>query len=457
MVNTAERAERTYTMAGFPPFMRPPHPVPASHMRLIGLVGIATLLGAYDLQIFGLAAKQILAEFQLTENATGPTIALFRLGVFGALLLCLLADVIGRRRLLLFTILGMALSTAGTAFAPDYETFVVMQVLVRIFGYTEDMLCIVVIAEEVEERTFGYTEDMLCIVVIAEEVEERTRGWSIGALGTLGTLGAGVAVAMFALVNLLPFGWRAIFVLGAVPLFLLAWMRRGLPETRRFASAAAAGARPANPLDAWRPMIGLLRAYPARLGLLMLAVAPLALGMAPSLALMPTFLQSEHAFSPAMISGVLIGTGLVGLTASMWIGKLSDRTGRRPTLLVGIVLTTIGMAGIYYVDTLWLLVAAILIGVFGQVAVGIQVDAYSAELFPTAYRATSSAMRFMAGIMGGAIGLLLQGAVLAPWIGFGPAVLMLLIPAPLALIGIYFLPETAGRRLEDISQEPGRA
>ena len=436
MVNTAERAERTYTMAGFPPFMRPPHPVPASHMRLIGLVGIATLLGAYDLQIFGLAAKQILAEFQLTENATGPTIALFRLGVFGALLLCLLADVIGRRRLLLFTILGMALSTAGTAFAPDYETFVAMQFLVRVFGYTEDMLC---------------------IVVIAEEVEERTRGWSIGALGTLGTLGAGVAVAMFALVNLLPFGWRAIFVLGAVPLFLLAWMRRGLPETRRFASAAAAGARPANPLDAWRPMIGLLRAYPARLGLLMLAVAPLALGMAPSLALMPTFLQSEHAFSPAMISGVLIGTGLVGLTASMWIGKLSDRTGRRPTLLVGIVLTTIGMAGIYYVDTLWLLVAAILIGVFGQVAVGIQVDAYSAELFPTAYRATSSAMRFMAGIMGGAIGLLLQGAVLAPWIGFGPAVLMLLIPAPLALIGIYFLPETAGRRLEDISQEPGRA
>jgi len=436
VVNTAERAERTYTMAGFPPFMRPPHPVPASHMRLIGLVGIATLLGAYDLQIFGLAAKQILAEFQLTENATGPTIALFRLGVFGALLLCLLADVIGRRRLLLFTILGMALSTAGTAFAPDYETFVAMQFLVRVFGYTEDMLC---------------------IVVIAEEVEERTRGWSIGALGTLGTLGAGVAVAMFALVNLLPFGWRAIYVLGAVPLFLLAWMRRGLPETRRFASAAAAGARPANPLDAWRPMIGLLRAYPARLGLLMLAVAPLALGMAPSLALMPTFLQSEHAFSPGMISGVLIGTGLVGLTASMWIGKLSDRVGRRPTLLVGIVLTTIGMAGIYYVDTLWLLVAAILIGVFGQVAVGIQVDAYSAELFPTAYRATSSAMRFMAGIMGGAIGLLLQGAVLAPWIGFGPAVLMLLIPAPLALIGIYFLPETAGRRLEDISQEPGRA
>lgn len=436
MDNAAERAERTYTMAGFPPFMRPPHPVPASHMRLIGLVGIATLLGAYDLQIFGLAAKQILAEFQLTENATGPTIALFRLGVFGALLLCLLADVVGRRRLLLFTILGMALSTAGTAFAPDYETFVVMQVLVRIFGYTEDMLC---------------------IVVIAEEVEERTRGWSIGALGTLGTLGAGVAVAMFALVNLLPFGWRAIYVLGAIPLFLLAWMRRGLPETRRFASAAATGVRPANPLDAWRPMIGLLRAYPARLGLLMLAVAPLAVGMAPSLALMPTFLQSEHAFSPAMISGVLIGTGLVGLTASMWIGKLSDRVGRRPTLLVGIVLTTIGMAGIYFFESQWLLVTAILLGVFGQVAVGIQIDAYSAELFPTAYRATSSAMRFMAGIMGGAAGLVLQGAVLAPWIGFGPAVLVLLIPAPLALIGIYFLPETAGRRLEDISQEPGRA
>lgn len=427
----AAQAERTYTMAGFPPFMRPPHPVPASHMRLIWLVGVAVLLGAYDLQIFGLASKQILAEFHRSENATGPTIALFRAGVFGALVLCLMADVIGRRRLLLFTILGMSLSTAATAFAPNYESFVALQFLMRVFSYTEDMLC---------------------IVVIAEEVEERTRGWSIGALGTLGTLGAGVAVAMFALVNILPFGWRAIYVFGAVPLLLLAWMRRGLPETRRFMESA--GSRPAHPLDAWRPMAGLLRTYPGRLGLLVLGVAPFAFGMAPALTLMPLFLQSERGFTPGMISAVLIGTGVVGLSASMWIGKLSDRIGRRPTLMAGMALTLAGLAGIYLAEPLPLLTLAILVGVFGQIAIGIQIDAFSAELFPTAYRATSSAMRFMTGIVVGAIGLVLQGLVLAPWIGFGPSVLVLLLAAPLSIVGIYFLPETAGRRLEDISGHP---
>ncbi len=426
----AEPAERHYTWSKAPGFIRPPHPVPARHMRLMGLVGIATLLGAYDLSIFGLAAKQILSSYSVSENMTGPTIAIFRVGVFGALLLCLMADVIGRRKLLLFTILGMALSTLATAFAPNYETFLAAQFMVRVFAYTEDMLC---------------------IVVIAEEVEERSRGWAIGALGTLGTLGGGVAVLMFALVNLMPFGWRAIYVLGAIPLLLLAWMRRCLPETRRFTEAAAAREHQRGVLDAWRPMVSLARAYPGRLGLLMLSIAPYAFGLAPALSLMPTFLQSQHGWSPGMITLVIIGTGVVGIFASIWIGRTSDRVGRRPTLAIGLAVTLIAHLALYLADPVWALSLGILFGIFGNIAVNIQSEAFSAELFPTEYRATAAALRFMAGILAGAASLLLHGAVLAPAIGFGPAVVVLFIPVPLALIGIYFLPETAGRPLEDIS------
>ena len=97
-----------------------------------------------------------------------------------------------------------------------------------------------------------------------------------------------------------------------------------------------------------------------------------------------------------------------------------------------ILLGFAGLAGIYLAEPLPLLTLAILVGVFGQIAIGIQIDAFSAELFPTAYRATSSAMRFMTGIVVGAIGLVLQGLVLAPWIGFGPSVLVLLLAAPLS-------------------------
>ena len=75
---------------------------------------------------------------------------------------------------------------------------------------------------------------MLCFVVIAEEVAAGARGWASGTLSAMDYLGAGVASLVFAAVTILPYGWRAIYVIGAVPLFLVAYLRRRLPETKRF-------------------------------------------------------------------------------------------------------------------------------------------------------------------------------------------------------------------------------
>jgi putative MFS transporter len=399
-------------------------------MKLIGLVGIATLLGAYDLNVFGLAAKQVLTEFGKPETATGTTIALMRLGVFGALILCLMADVIGRRKLLLFTILGMALSTLATAFAPTYEAFVAAQIMVRIFGYTEDMLC---------------------IVVIAEEFEERSRGWAISTLGALSALGGGVAVIVFALVAFLPYEWRAIYFIGAMPLLLLAWMRRGLPETQRFAEAQANRTRKHTAADALRPLIGLFAAFPGRIALMIAMVVPFAMGAASTLALMPTFLQNYHGFTPGAVGAAILGTGIIGMVMAMWVGRHSDRIGRRPIAAVWLLITIAAFIVMYTTDSTPLLIAAVLFGVFGLVAVGIQIEAISAELFPTESRATAQAIRFIFQILAGGLGLYLHGAVLAPAYGFADAVLLLMIPMPLALIPLFFIPETAGRSLEDIT------
>lgn len=399
-------------------------------MRLIGLVGIATLLGAYDLNIFGLAAKQVLAEFGKPETATGTTIAFMRLGVFGALVLCLMADVIGRRKLLLFTILGMALSTLATAFAPTYESFLAAQIMVRVFGYTEDMLC---------------------IVVIAEEFEERSRGWAISTLGALSALGGGVAVIVFTMVAFLPYEWRAIYFIGAVPLLLLAWMRRGLPETQRFAEMQASRTKRRSASESLRPLVNLFAMFPRRIALVIAMVIPFAAGSASTLALMPTFLQNYHAFTPGAVGAAILGTGIVGMVLAMWVGRHSDRIGRRPIAAIWLAITIAAFAVMYTTSSTPLLVAAILFGVFGLIAVGIQIEAIGAELFPTESRATAAAIRFIFQILAGGLGLFLHGAVLAPAYGFAEAVLLLMIPMPLALIPLFFIPETAGRTLEDIS------
>lgn len=430
MEGSIGEGEKLVAWAAAPRFIRPPHPVPARHMRLIGLVGIATLLGAYDLNVFGLAAKQVLAEFGKPETATGTTIAFMRLGVFGALILCLMADVVGRRKLLLFTILGMALSTLATAFAPTYEAFLAAQIMVRVFGYTEDMLC---------------------IVVIAEEFEERTRGWAISTLGALSALGGGVAVIVFTAVSYLPYEWRAIYFIGAVPLLLLAWMRRGLPETQRFAQARASQPQRRTVHDTLRPLVGLFTRFPGRIALVVAMVVPFALGSASTLALMPTFLQNYHDFSPEMVGAAILCTGIVGMVMAMWVGRHSDRIGRRPIAALWLAVTIGAFALMYTTDNSPLLVVAILFGVFGLVAVGIQIEAIGAELFPTESRATAAAIRFIFQILAGGLGLYLHGAVLAPAYGFANAVLILMIPIPLALIPLFFIPETAGRSLEEIA------
>ena len=424
--------ERLYTWRYAPPFMRPPFPVQAGNMRVLGLVGVASLLSGYDVQIFGLVAKQFLAEFGREAADTGPTVALFRMGVFGALALCLLADVIGRRTLLLFTMAGMAFGTLATAFAPTFETAVAAQFVTRVFAYTEDMLC---------------------IVVIAEEIEQRSRGWAIGVLAALGALGAGLAILTFAAVDILPHGWRGIYVIGAVPLLLIAWMRRGLPETRLFRAIQAAGERRQGARDMWRPIVTLLRLYPFRAVHIMGIAFFFAFGTAPAIILLPTYLQTERDFAPWMVTAIYVGTGLFGLLVSIAIGRVSDTVGRKPVMVTGLIVATSGFALLYAGGPVWLIVGGVLFGIFSQLTVNTQSEAVTAEVFPTAYRATASALRYIGGIVGGSASLLLHGAVLTEPFGFAGAILILLIPLPLTILGVVLLPETAGRRLEDITPE----
>ena len=134
------------------------------------------------------------------------TVAYFRLAHWSALLMAASADLVGRRRLLLMTILGQAIFTLLTAATTDY-------------GHIRRR-------RRILTRVFGYAEEMLCFVVIAEEVSAGARGWANGTLSAMDYTGAGLASLVFAAVNFLPYGWRAIYVIGAVPIFLVAYLRR---------------------------------------------------------------------------------------------------------------------------------------------------------------------------------------------------------------------------------------
>ena len=137
----------------------------------------------------------------------------------------------------------------ATAFAPDYWSFVAAQILTRIFGYAEEMLC---------------------FVVIAEEVAAGARGWANGTLTAFYFLGAGVAAGLFGAVNILPYGWRALYVIGAVPIFLVGLLRRRLPETKRFQTQGEGGLKKDAALELLRD---LAREYPGRIATVIAAAS----------------------------------------------------------------------------------------------------------------------------------------------------------------------------------------
>jgi MFS family permease len=181
--------------------------------RVLGMLSVSELFDHYDMAILGFGLLHIQQGLGIGEAELGGTMAMVRLGLLPALAITLLADRMGRRRLLLATIIGFTLCTLATAFVETAEQFVVMQFLARMFIYAETMLA---------------------VVVLTEELGAGSRGWGIGMLGALGALGHGLAAILFGFVEELPFGWRALYAAGAIPMHFVAWFRRTLPETRRF-------------------------------------------------------------------------------------------------------------------------------------------------------------------------------------------------------------------------------
>ena len=129
------------------------------------LVGAAAFFAGYDQNVFGLATLQIQNGLHIPENQLGLTLTYFRSATLISLLIAASADLVGRRRLLLITLFGQGLFTLLTAFAPDYASLR--------------------LAAQILTRAFGYAEEMLCFVVVAEEIVASARGWANGTLASL--------------------------------------------------------------------------------------------------------------------------------------------------------------------------------------------------------------------------------------------------------------------------------
>ncbi len=164
-----------------PPMLRPKAPMTRREERVFLLVGLAALFAGFDQNVYGFAIPQIQASLHIPENQIGLTVTYFRIATLVAMMLALTADIVGRRRLLLITISARRPSRWPPHSRKPMSSSSGCRSLTRVFGYAEEMLC---------------------IVVIVEEVAANVRGWAAGTLAGLTYTGAGLAALCFAAVNI---------------------------------------------------------------------------------------------------------------------------------------------------------------------------------------------------------------------------------------------------------------
>lgn len=363
----------------------PPAELELADKKLLLLLGIAFFVGQYDMTILGLALPDIQKSFTISEEHLGKVIAIARMGSIPALFLALLSDRIGRRSMLMFTLLGLSIATGATGFARTTEEFIAIQFFARVFSTAEEIIAVI------------YVLELLPVIY---------RGWGVGFLAAMGAVGAGLASLLYGAVEFLPGGWRALYVIAALPILYLAWLRRLMPESAMFDRHVKSGKTPLF----WQPFADVFSSHRGQMIAIGLIAAAFWFHVAATINFMSKYLQEAHAYTPQDVSLLYILAGAVAIFGNVTAGRISDRIGRRPTLAAGLLVNCLAVVTFYNTSGLLLPLTWIAM-LFSFFAVEVMVNTISGELFPTSCRSTASTLRMICAVFAGVVGLTVEGSL----------------------------------------------
>src|SRR5262249_30928277 len=153
------------------------------------------------------------SDLGATPAQLSYALAAVGVGSFGVLLLGPLADRFGRRRLLLASVTLLSVLGAGTAFARSVASLIAWQATARMFQ---------------AGALFAGA------VIIADAIPAQSRGAARVIVGMINSTGAGLGAVRLATIAVWPGGWRGLSLVSLAPLTFLPFLRRTLPESRRW-------------------------------------------------------------------------------------------------------------------------------------------------------------------------------------------------------------------------------
>jgi MHS family alpha-ketoglutarate permease-like MFS transporter len=418
-----------------------------SHAKTIFGTGVGNALEWYDWGVYAIFTPFFATQFfngADKASAVLSTLAVFAVGFlarpFGGFVFGWLADHTGRKFAMSATVGTAALGSLVIGVSPSYASIGVAASLV------------LVLARLLQGLAHG-GELPSAQTYISEKASNHNRGlWSslIYVSGSIGNVfGVLLGVVLTATLNtdqMSSFGWRIPFVVGGLLGLYALYMRSRLTETEVFTDDVQERKQVVKP-RVWPEIVRHRRQALQVIGLTVgLTVVYYAWAIsAPAYAINSLGIDETD----ALWAGVVANLVFIAILP-LW-GKVSDRVGRKPVLLV----CALGMAVLLFPlqflvqGHAWQLGLAMSIAMVFIAAGASIVPAVYAELFPTHIRAIGVGIPYSicVALFGG------TAPYLQTWIGanlgrsaFTGYVIALLLVSAAVIVG---LPETRGRRLHD--------
>jgi putative MFS transporter len=451
-------------------------PMSRPHLRLLFQGGLGYTFDGMDGAVVAFILPSATAVFALTGREQGLLASSTLMGfLVGALAAGILGDRIGRRRVMMYALVLYALASVVAALAPNWPVLFAFRVIAGIGTGAESAII---------------------APFLSEFVPSRFRGRFIGSLAGFFAFGF-VFAALLGYFLVPPFieGWRIVQLITALPIVLVLWWRRALPESPRYllakgrvaeAEAVVAKLESQVELATGRPLPPPVAgtepttapatervAGPIGSGLravLWLWRGPMAKQTATTWALWFSITFAYYGFF-TFIPSLLIHQGLTitksfGYAIGIYLAQIpgyysaafvSERLDRKWTIggyLVGGALSALGLAtAAGNTQLLWfgILLSFFMNGTYACLY------SYTPEVYPTEVRATGMGAASAFGRVGGILSPLIIGSAYSSLGFFGVFALTCAVLAVGVLAVLTLGVSTKGRTLEDITAETAGA
>ncbi|MFJ9057802.1 MFS transporter [Streptomyces sp. NPDC102409] len=429
------------------------------HVKVRFLIGAVTFFEAFDQLLAASALPVLMKEWHLSTGQATFAVTSASIGMLlGALAAGWLGDRIGRVRTVALGVAVTGFASLAVAFSGSIETFSVF-------------------------RFFQGLGIGGVVPVAATYINEIARSDKRGRFVLLYEMifPAGLAAATLLAVWVVPaFGWRAMFLVGALPVVIAAMLPRHVEESPRWllsrgrtAEAEAAITRieaevarataeelpaPAPSTDAPDEPRGTLKDLfrgrylrrTAVLSGLWFVAYYVNHGISTWL---PSLYTKEFGLDLTTALVFTLLSNVTGLLGTFIMAMLIDRIGRRPALIGAFVGTTLSLAVLALAGaTSGGQVALFASGTtFFLYAINAGLYLYSPELYPTANRARGAAFGGLWNRLGVILGPVAVGAVIGAGGGLALVFAQLAVVATVGAVIAWFAVETKGRTLEELN------